>query len=195
MPSSRCHTDLQSRFCCWPPVRVVPYDPVRCVALLQQAEDRMQVTERRSGNLKGLGALGRRDLRSEQRDRLLAVARAIEGLTRPKLIHPLRESRRAPVGQGRLSMKRTRHTPEQVINKLREAETMLAGSRTVAQLLQHLGVSEATFNRWRNQYGGMKSEQAMMPSHRPSTPCTLRSPLRSQTRQGRRTSATGRFGR
>ena len=120
----------------------------------------MQVTERRSGNLKGLGALGRRDLRSEQRDRLLAVARAIEGLTRPKLIHPLRESRRAPVGQGRLSMKRTRHTPEQVINKLREAETMLAGSRTVAQLLQHLGVSEATFNRWRNQYGGMKSEDA-----------------------------------
>ena len=55
-------------------------------------------------------------------------------------------------------MKRTRHTPEQVINKLREAETMLAGGRTVAQVLQHLGVSEATFNRWRNQYGGMKSE-------------------------------------
>ena len=57
-------------------------------------------------------------------------------------------------------MKRTRHTPEQVINKLREAETMLAGGRTVAQVLQHLGVSEATFNRWRNQYGGMKSEDA-----------------------------------
>ena len=57
-------------------------------------------------------------------------------------------------------MKRTRHTPEQVINKLREAETMLAGGRTVAQVLQHLGVSEATFNRWRNQYGGMKSEGA-----------------------------------
>jgi putative transposase len=54
-------------------------------------------------------------------------------------------------------MKRTRHTPEQVINKLREAETMLAGGRTVAQVLQHLGVSEATFNRSRIQYGGMKS--------------------------------------
>jgi putative transposase len=57
-------------------------------------------------------------------------------------------------------MKRTRHTPEQVINKLREAETMLAGGRTVARVLQHLDVSEATFNRWRNQYGGMKSEEA-----------------------------------
>ncbi len=58
-------------------------------------------------------------------------------------------------------MKRVRHTPERVINKLREAETMLAGGRTVAQVLQHLGVSEATFNRWRNQYGGMKSDEAL----------------------------------
>jgi hypothetical protein len=39
-------------------------------------------------------------------------------------------------------MKRIRHTPEQVINKLREAETMLAGGRPLAQVLQHLGVSE-----------------------------------------------------
>jgi len=37
---------------------------------------------------------------------------------------------------------------------------MLAGGRTVAQVQQHLGVSEATFNRWRNQYCGMKSEEA-----------------------------------
>ena len=57
-------------------------------------------------------------------------------------------------------MKRTPHAPEQVINKLRETETMLAAGRTVAQVLQHPGVSEATFNRWRNQYGGMKSEGA-----------------------------------
>lgn len=57
-------------------------------------------------------------------------------------------------------MKRTRHTPEQIIQKLREAEAMLAGGRTVAQVLQALGVSEATFNRWRSQYGGMKSEEA-----------------------------------
>ena len=57
-------------------------------------------------------------------------------------------------------MKRTRHTPEQVINKLREADAMLSSGRSVAQVLQHLGVSEQTFHRCRNQYGGMKSEAA-----------------------------------
>ncbi len=57
-------------------------------------------------------------------------------------------------------MKRTRHTPEQIVTKLREAEAMLAAGRTVAQVLQALGVSEATFNRWRSQYGGMKAEEA-----------------------------------
>lgn len=57
-------------------------------------------------------------------------------------------------------MKRTRHTPEQIIQKLREADAMLAAGKTVAQVVQALGVSEATFNRWRSQYGGMKSEEA-----------------------------------
>ncbi|MEY4832841.1 MAG: hypothetical protein RL527_1054, partial [Planctomycetota bacterium] len=57
-------------------------------------------------------------------------------------------------------MKRTRHTPEQVINKLGEADAMLSSGRSMAQVLQHLGVSEQTFHRWRNQYGGMKSEEA-----------------------------------
>lgn len=57
-------------------------------------------------------------------------------------------------------MKRTRHTPEKIVNRLREADAMLAAGRTVAQVLQHLGVSEQTFHRWRNQYGGMKSEEA-----------------------------------
>ena len=57
-------------------------------------------------------------------------------------------------------MKRTRHTPEQIVNRLREADAMLAAGRTVAQVLQHLGVSEQTFHRWQNQYGGMKSDEA-----------------------------------
>ncbi len=57
-------------------------------------------------------------------------------------------------------MKRTRHTPEQIVNKLREADAMLAAGRTVAQVVQALGVSEQTFNRWRTQYGGMKAEEA-----------------------------------
>ena len=37
---------------------------------------------------------------------------------------------------------------------------MLSSGRSMAQVLQHLGVSEQTFHRWRNQYGGMKSEEA-----------------------------------
>ena len=57
-------------------------------------------------------------------------------------------------------MKRTRHTPEQIVTKLREADAMLAAGRTVAQVVQMLGVSEPTFSRWRNQYGGMKADEA-----------------------------------
>ena len=57
-------------------------------------------------------------------------------------------------------MKRTRHTPEQIVGKLREADAMLSSGRSVAQVLQHLGVSEQTFHRWRNQYGGMKADDA-----------------------------------
>lgn len=57
-------------------------------------------------------------------------------------------------------MKRTRHTPEQIIQKLREADAILASGRSVAQAVQALGVSEQTYNRWRSQYGGMKAEEA-----------------------------------
>ena len=57
-------------------------------------------------------------------------------------------------------MKQKRHTPEQIIAKLREADAMLAGGRTIGQVVQQLGVSEQTFHRWRNQYGGMKAGDA-----------------------------------
>ena len=56
--------------------------------------------------------------------------------------------------------KRKRHTPEQVIKKLREADGMLASGKELEHVLQALGVSEATYHRWRNQYGGMKAEEA-----------------------------------
>ena len=55
-------------------------------------------------------------------------------------------------------MKRTRHSAEQIIHKLREAEAELAGGVNIAQVCQKMGVSEATFHRWRNQFGGMKAE-------------------------------------
>ncbi len=57
-------------------------------------------------------------------------------------------------------MKRKRHKPEQIIKKLREADAMLAAAKTMGQVLQALEISEPTFHRWRNQYGGMKAEEA-----------------------------------
>ncbi len=57
-----------------------------------------------------------------------------------------------------ITMKRTRHTPEQVIRKLREADRMLAEQRSIAEIAKELGVSENTYHRWRNQYGGMKAD-------------------------------------
>ncbi len=53
-----------------------------------------------------------------------------------------------------------RHTATQIIKKLREADTMLAVGKTIGQVVQVLEVSEQTFHRWRNQYGGMKAEEA-----------------------------------
>ena len=55
-------------------------------------------------------------------------------------------------------MKRTRHTPEQVIRKLRDADRMLAEQKSIAEIAKELGVSENTYHRWRNQYGGMKAD-------------------------------------
>ena len=57
-------------------------------------------------------------------------------------------------------MKRKRHSPEQIIKKLREADVMLAGGKTIGQVCQALETSEQTFHRWRKQYGGMKAEEA-----------------------------------
>ena len=57
-------------------------------------------------------------------------------------------------------MKWKRHRPEQIIKKLRDADAMLASGKTIGQVCQALEVSEQTFHRWRNQYGGMKAGQA-----------------------------------
>jgi transposase-like protein len=57
-------------------------------------------------------------------------------------------------------MKRRRHTPEQVIRKLREAERMLGEGKTIPEAAKELGISEQTYHRWRNQYGGMKANDA-----------------------------------
>ena len=55
---------------------------------------------------------------------------------------------------GRLA--RRRHTPEQVINKLREAEVAIAEGNTVAEAARRIGVTQQTFYRWRTEYGGLR---------------------------------------
>ncbi len=55
---------------------------------------------------------------------------------------------------------RTRHSPEQIIRKLRDADALLNVGKTIGEVCQALEISEQTFHRWRNQYGGMKSEEA-----------------------------------
>jgi len=52
------------------------------------------------------------------------------------------------------------HTPEQIINKLREAEVLLSQGGTIAIVSKKLGVSEYTYYRWRKEYGGLRVDQA-----------------------------------
>ena len=56
--------------------------------------------------------------------------------------------------------KRKKHSPEQIVKKLRRADALLNAGNSVAQVVQQLAVSEQTYYRWRNQYGGMKAEEA-----------------------------------
>jgi transposase-like protein len=57
-------------------------------------------------------------------------------------------------------MKRHRHTPEQIVRKLREGDRLLHEGRDLAEVLRQLEVSESSWNRWRAQYGGMKANEA-----------------------------------
>ena len=53
-----------------------------------------------------------------------------------------------------------KHTPEEIIGKLREAEIVLAQGGTVADACRRIGVTEQSYYRWRNEYGGLKTDQA-----------------------------------
>ena len=57
-------------------------------------------------------------------------------------------------------MVRKAFKPEQIINKLREAEVLLSQGSTVGEASRKLGVTEQTYYRWRKEYGGMRVEQA-----------------------------------
>jgi len=56
-------------------------------------------------------------------------------------------------------MRRKRHSPEQIVRKLREAEAGLASGTALDQVCRKLGVSEATYHRWKKQYGGAGAEE------------------------------------
>ena len=57
-------------------------------------------------------------------------------------------------------MKRKRHKTDEVVRKLREADGLLSSGKTIAEICKQLEISEQTFHRWRNQYGGMKANDA-----------------------------------
>ncbi|HKS51710.1 MAG TPA: transposase, partial [Pseudonocardiaceae bacterium] len=59
-----------------------------------------------------------------------------------------------------MASRRRRHTPEQIIRKLREGEKQLGQGIGLAEVCKHLEITEATWYRWRNQYGGMKGDDA-----------------------------------
>ena len=57
-------------------------------------------------------------------------------------------------------MAKKRHTAEQIISKLREAEVYLAKGTKMPQVCRKLGVTEQTYYRWRKEYGGLRTDQA-----------------------------------
>src|ERR1019366_6879907 len=64
------------------------------------------------------------------------------------------------MGQRRPDVKRRRHTPEQIVRKLREADKLLAEGIAIPEVAKGLEVSEATYHRWRAQFGGVKAGDA-----------------------------------
>ena len=64
-------------------------------------------------------------------------------------------------------MPRKRHTPEQIISKLREAEIGLASGQTVPEVCRTLGIAEQTYYRWRKEYGA-RDQRWLRPSPRPA---------------------------
>ncbi len=57
-------------------------------------------------------------------------------------------------------MSSRKHSTEQIIRKLREAEIEMAKGRSVREVCKHLGVTEQTYYRWRKEYGGIRTDQA-----------------------------------
>jgi transposase-like protein len=63
-------------------------------------------------------------------------------------------------GSNEIMAARKRHSPEQIVRKLMAADRMLAEGKDTASVCREIGVSEATYHRWRNQFGGLKAKDA-----------------------------------
>ena len=57
-------------------------------------------------------------------------------------------------------MSRQQHTAEEIISKLREAEVLQAKGMSMEEVMRQLGVSDATYYKWRKEYGGLRVDQA-----------------------------------
>jgi transposase-like protein len=57
-------------------------------------------------------------------------------------------------------MARKRHTAEEIVNKLREADVEIAQGASIAQACRKIGITDQTYYRWRREYGGLKVDQA-----------------------------------
>jgi transposase-like protein len=55
-------------------------------------------------------------------------------------------------------MGKKRHTAEEIVSKRRQLDVLTAQGRTVAEAIRPIGVTEVTYYRWRNEYGGLKSD-------------------------------------
>src|ERR671938_1076766 len=59
----------------------------------------------------------------------------------------------------RTDMARKRHTPDEIVAKLRQVDVLVSQGQTVADAIRAIGVTEVTYYRWRQEYGGLKSDQ------------------------------------
>jgi len=56
-------------------------------------------------------------------------------------------------------MPRQRHTPEEIVAKLRQVDVLVAQGQSVADAIRSIGVTEVTYYRWRREFGGLKTDQ------------------------------------
>jgi ACT domain-containing protein len=63
------------------------------------------------------------------------------------------------VAEGGLEMARRKHKPEEIVAKLRQVDVLTSRRRSVAEAVRTIGVTEVTYYRWRQEYGGLKSDQ------------------------------------